>query len=920
MNEAEVRKQLDRMLGKRDWNVDNPAEVSIEFEMERKWGNISGPTVELYPTKEFADYLLYGRDRRPLALIEAKRTSKSPRSGQTQAAGYADNIKAEYGIDPFIFLSNGEDIWFWDRLRYPPRIVRGFFERDDLERLAYQRHSRRPLSAIRINHDIADRDYQAEAIKRICGGLEEGFRKFLLVMATGTGKTRTAMALIDVLIRSRWINTVLFLTDRKMLRDQSYGKRGFQGFFTEACGKVKSGNFDKTKRLYSATIQTMMECYRDISPGFFDLVISDECHRSIYNKWKDVLTYFDAIQIGLTATPSDWMDRDTFRFFDCHDGAPTFNYDYRTAVDEKWLVPFIPYHAKTSFQIKGIREDEIPPAVKKKLVEEGRTLDELNFEGTEFERRFTNTGTHEAMVREFMEVCLKDESGVLPGKTIIFAMTKNHAYRLQETFDRLYPSYKGRLAEVITCDDSRADTFLPRFENNRFPLVAISVDMLDTGVDIREVVNLVFAKPIFSKIKFWQMIGRGTRTLESTDIKDWCRDKKNFLVIDHWNNFEYFKMKPEGVAPKPEESLPTRVFKIRLNKLRYFLKEEDSEGLKIVKQELIDSIDALPRDSVTVRESRHLLDRVLSDLFWENIDTDFLIKEIAPLLRYTDHVNYLEYSFLLKCEKLELAILTADKERQLVLKDSIKEDLKLLPMTLRVVKVHEDAVYRASSDAFWDTINRQSVGFMKRELVPIMRYRRKAERRLVELDLDDAIIERHWIEFGPGGEGEYVHIYKEKVERRINELAEKDPTIIKLKKDEPISVEDIGRLEETLNSPELYINEENLRDAYRQPEGTFTQFIKMILGTFEFPTAEEKIAESFDAFIVRKNYFNADQTRFLRVVKSVFLEKARRREALALADLYEAPFDAFGEEAADRLFQKEELEEIVKFFNQLPVV
>ena len=921
MNEAEVRKQLDRMLGKRNWHVDNPTEVGVEFEMERRWGgNIAGPTAELYPNREFADYILYGRDRRPLALIEAKRTSKSPLSGKTQASGYAENIKEEYGIDPFIFLSNGEDIWFWDRVRYPPRIVRGFFERDDLERLAHQRRSRRPLSTIRINPDIADRDYQAEAIKRVCGGLEEGFRKFLLVMATGTGKTRTAMALIDALIRSRWINTVLFLTDRKMLRDQSYGQRGFQGFFTEACGKVKSGNFDKTKRLYAATIQTMMECYRDISPGFFDLVISDECHRSIYNKWKDVLTYFDAIQIGLTATPSDWMDRDTFRFFDCHDGAPTFNYDYQTAVDEKWLVPFIPYHAKTSFQIKGIREDEIPPAVKKKLVEEGRTLDELNFEGTEFEKRFTNTGTHEAMVREFMEVCLKDESGVLPGKTIIFAMTKNHAYRLQDTFDRLYPSYKGRLAEVITCDDSRADTFLPRFENNRFPLVAISVDMLDTGVDIREVVNLVFAKPIFSKIKFWQMIGRGTRTLESTDIKDWCREKKNFLVIDHWNNFEYFKMKPEGAAPKPEESLPSRVFKVRLKKLRYFLKEGDAEGLKIVKQELIDSIDALPRDSVTVRENRHLLDRVLSDLFWENIDTDFLIKEIAPLLRYTDHVNYLEYSFLLKCEKLELALLTADKERQLVLKDSIKEDLKLLPMTLRVVKVHEDAVYRASSDAFWDTINRQSVDFMKRELVPIMRYRRKAERRLVELDLDDAIIERRWIEFGPGREGEYVHIYREKVERRIYELAEKDPTIIKLKQDDEISVEDIERLEETLNSPELYINEENLRDAYRQPEGSFTQFIKMILGTFEFPTAEEKIAESFDAFIVRKNFFNADQTRFLRVVKSVFLEKARRQEALALADLYEEPFDAFGEEAADHLFKKEELEEIVEFFNKLSEV
>ncbi|MFH1038132.1 MAG: DEAD/DEAH box helicase family protein, partial [PVC group bacterium] len=577
MHEAEVRKELDRLLDLRNWHVKNPAEVSVEFEMERRWGkNISGPTTELYPNKEFADYLLYGRDRKPLALIEAKRTSKNPRSGQTQAAGYADNIKAEYDFDPFIFLANGEDIWFWDRLRYPPRIVRGFFERDDLERLDYQRCSRRPLSAIQINPEIADRDYQAEAIKRVFNGLEKGFRTFLLVMATGTGKTRTAMALIDALIRARWINTVLFLADRKMLRDQAYGLRGFQGFFTEACGKVKSGRFDKNKRLYAATIQTMMECYREISPGFFDLVISDECHRSIYNKWKDVLTYFDAIQVGLTATPSDWVDRDTFRFFDCPEKAPTFNYDYQTAVDEKWLVPFIPYHAKTSFQIKGVREDQIPPAVKKKLVEEGRTLDELNFEGTEFEKRFTNTGTHEAMVREFMEVCQKDESGVLPGKTIIFAMTKNHAYRLLETFDRLYPSYKGRLAEVITCDDARADTFLSRFENNRFPLVAISVDMLDTGVDIREVVNLVFAKPVFSKIKFWQMIGRGTRTLEPAALKEWCREKRNFLVIDHWNNFEYFKMKPEGVAPKPEESLPTRVFKVRVEKLRYFMKEKDS--------------------------------------------------------------------------------------------------------------------------------------------------------------------------------------------------------------------------------------------------------------------------------------------------------------------------------------------------------
>ncbi len=920
MNEAEVREELDRLLGMRNWHVDNPAEVILEFEMERRWGNgIAGPTAELYPNREFADYLLRGRDRKPLAIIEAKRTRINPRSGQVQAAGYADNIKDEFGIDPFIFLANGEDIWFWDRVNYPPRIVQGFFERDDLERLLQHRRNRRPLSTIRIKPEIADRDYQIEAVRRVFVGLENGHRKFLLVMATGTGKTRTVMALIDALIRARRINTVLFLTDRKMLRDQAYGQRGFQGFFTEASGKIKSGNFDKTKRLYAATIQTMMECYRDILPGFFDLVISDECHRSIYNKWKDVLTYFDGIQVGLTATPSDWVDRDTFRFFNCSEKAPTFNYDYQTAVDEKWLVPFIPYHAKTSFQIKGIGEDEIPPAVKKKLVEEGLTLEELNFEGTEFERRFTNTGTHEAMVREFMEVCHKDESGVLPGKTIIFAMTKNHAYRLQETFDRLYPSYKGRLAEVITCDDSRADTFLSRFENNRFPLVAISVDMLDTGIDIREVVNLVFAKPVFSKIKFWQMIGRGSRTLMPEALKDWCREKRNFLIIDHWNNFEYFQMKPEGKPPRPAESLPTRVFKVRLKKLKYFIGKKDDAGIEKVKKELIDSIEALPRDSITVRESRHILDRALSDVFWATIDTDFLYKEIAPLLRYTDNVNFLEYSFLLKCEKLELSLLTEDREAIPAIKDSIKEDLKLLPMSLRVVKAREESIYRAASDAFWDDLDLETIGFLKKEIVPIMRFRRPYERKLVELDLDDEIIERRWIEFGPGGEGEYVHIYKEKVEKKIRELAEKEPAIIKLKKDEPITDEDIGKLEKTLNSPELYINEDNLRDAYQQPEGTFAQFIRMILGKFKFPTAEEKIAESFDAFIVLKNYFNADQIRFLRVVKSVFLEKARRNESLALSDLYDDPFTAFGIDAADRLFRKEELKEIVNFFNQLQI-
>ncbi len=887
--------------------------------MDKVWGQGIAEPQEAYGTQhEYADYLLLGRNELPLAIVEAKRTSKNARMGQRQADGYADNIKAKYGIEPFIFLTNGEDILFWDRQRYPPRLVYGFFERRDLERLFFQRQEAvKNLIDVKINPDIADRDYQAEAIRTILGGLQNGRRKFLLVMATGTGKTRTAMATIDCLLKAKRINNVLFLTDRKILRDQAYGKKGYQGFFTESCGKITSGNFNAEKRLYAATIQTMMECYKDISPGFFDLVIADECHRSIYNKWKDVLSYFDSIQIGLTATPAQFIERDTFRFFEVEKDLKGnfFNYSYQKAVEEKHLLPFVPYHAKTSFQIKGLREDEIPAAVKKKLVEEGKTLDELNFEGTEFEKRFTNTGTHEAMVREFMEVCTKDDTGTLPGKTIIFAMTKNHAYRLLEAFDQLYPQYKGRLAEVIVSEDSRADNFLGRFENDSYPRIAISVDMLDTGVDVREVVNLVFAKPVFSKIKFWQMIGRGTRTLDKNNMKPWCPHKENFLIIDHWNNFEYFGEKPEGEAPAIEDAITSRVFKAKINRLRVYLHRKDEEQIESIKKELQDMITLLPKDSISVKERKDVLQRLASPEFWMNIDTDYLYDQVSPLMRFLEDVNYNEYSFILKCEQLELALLNKDERKIFDLKVAVKEDLQLLPMTLQVVKRQEETVFKVSSDAFWGTLNINNIREAKKKLAPIMKYKRKDEREIIKFDLDDQVIERKWIEFGPNGEGEYVHVYKEKVEKRIKDLADHSQAIVKIRNDEPVNDQDLKDLEDTLNSPDLFITEDKLRETYSQPQGTLVQFIKAIFGKYKFKSQEEQIAESFDAFIVAHN-FNTDQTRFLRVIKTVFMAKIRRHELLEIDDFYEGPVEAFGVGAVERLFSKEDLKEVVEFFNQ----
>ena len=925
MNEYQTRKEfIDKALLKARWQKEGECRFVEEFHMEKKLSNRNRKDIvvdpeEHYETKnEYADYLLLGRDEQPIAIVEAKKTSKNARLGQQQANGYADNIKNKYGVEPFIFLTNGEDILFWDREQYPPRQVYGFFERKDLERLMFQKTEVvKSLSSIKINPGIAGRDYQIEAIRTVFSGIEQRYRKFLLVMATGTGKTRTAMAIIDGLIKAKRITNVLFLADRKVLRDQAYGKKGFQGYFTESCGKIKSGKFNDEKRLYAATIQTMMECYKDISPGFFDLVIADECHRSIYNKWKDVLSYFDSIQIGLTATPAQFIERDTFRYFDVDLtnklSKNFFNYSYETAIEEKHLLPFVPYHAKTSFQIQGLHEDDIPSAVKKKLVEEGKTLDELNFEGTEFERKFTNTGTHEAMIREFMEVCYKDDTGTLPGKTIIFAMTKNHAYRLLDAFDRLYPQYKGRLAEVIVSDDSRSDNFLSRFENESIPRIAISVDMLDTGVDIREVVNLVFAKPVFSKIKFWQMIGRGTRTLDRYNIKYWCPEKENFLIIDHWNNFENFGEKPEGVILKIEDAITTRVFKAKVDRLRIYVQRSDKEQTSYVINELRDMIDLLSLDSISVKEKKDVIQHVNNDKFWKNIDTDYLYNHVAPLMRFLENINYDEYSFILKCEQLEIALLNQDDRKRLGLKDSIREYLQLLPLTLQVVKKHEAEILKASADQFWNNLTVGNIHEIKINLSSIMRYKQKTQKELILFDLDDTIVERKWIEFGPNGEGDYVHIYREKVEKRVKELAEQEPAIVKIKRDEPVTEKDIENLEETLNSPELYITEEKLKEAYNQPFGTLLQFIKSIFGKYKFKSREQEISESFDAFLISHNY-NTDQTRFLRVIKNVFLSRIRKQKPIKIDDFYEGPVEAFGADAADRYFTNDQIKEIIDFF------
>jgi len=366
LTEKQTRKRIiDTLLDKAGWNLNNLQDVVEEFQIDGAGGYFSplaqgGPILN---PSGYSDYLLLDRAGDPLAIVEAKKTSRDPIAGKKQAEDYADNIKRIEEIEPFIFLTNGYEVWFWNRQNYAPSIVHGFFTRNDLERIRHQNNFRKNLHNIEIKPSIVDRDYQIEAIKRICEGLNRNRRKFLLVMATGTGKTRTAMGLVDVLMRAGWAERVLFLVDREALSKQA--KDAFvEHLPNESFCYIQGGEISTTSKLFVSTIQSMVGCFHTISPGFFDVIIADECHRSIYNKWKDVLSYFHAIQIGLTATPSDFIERDTFKHFGCENNVPIFNYSYEHALKDRCLVDFRPpYAAKTNFQIKGIRGQELPISI-----------------------------------------------------------------------------------------------------------------------------------------------------------------------------------------------------------------------------------------------------------------------------------------------------------------------------------------------------------------------------------------------------------------------------------------------------------------------------------------------------------------------------------------------------------------------------
>ena len=572
LSEFSTRKiYIDAMLLGMDWELEGPdSDVSQEYEVEGMAG-VPGQ-------KGYADYVLWGRDGKPLAVVEAKKACKDPNTGRTQAKLYADCLELRFGQRPVMFTTNGFDTFFWDDKGGPQRKVSRIFSKTDLERIIERRTSRLPLESITISNAITDRYYQQAAIRSVCEEISRGVRKHLLVMATGTGKTRTAASLVDVLSRGHHITNVLFLADRTALVSQA--KDDFKTYLPNmSLCNLCANKDDASARIVFSTYPTIMnaidrEKSKDggmlFSPAHFDLIVIDESHRSIFKKYRAIFEYFDAILLGLTATPKTEVARNTYEFFELENGVPTYAYDYDTAVHQDHvLVPYYNYEVTTKFLSEGITYEDLSDEDKERyeddFTEDGVMPDSIPSQAlNDF---VFNQKTVDLVLQDLMERGIKVNGGERIGKTIIFAQNKRHAEFILERFNKLYPQYHGTWASRVVCDDSYAQTVIDNFkEAEKTPYIVVSVDMMDTGIDVPACVNLVFFKKVRSKTKFWQMIGRGTRLcpeLTCTDLieREEYTGKKRFLIFDYCGNFEYFRQVKHTTEGEVPISLSENIFR-----------------------------------------------------------------------------------------------------------------------------------------------------------------------------------------------------------------------------------------------------------------------------------------------------------------------------------------------------------------------
>lgn len=865
------------------------------------------------------DYVLWGDDGKPLAVVEAKRTSREPRVGQNQAKLYADCLEQAHHQRPIIFYTNGFETWIWDDLEYAPRKIYGFYKKDELSLLIQRRTTRKSLSESEINKEIAGRYYQIEAIRSIGKVLENGGRESLLVMATGSGKTRTAAAIVDLLSKCNWAKRVLFLADRTALVYQA------RNAFTNYLPNLPNVDLTREKdtidaRVVFSTYQTMInqidnafdDNQRHFSIGHFDVVIFDEIHRSVYNRYRAIFEYFDGYRIGLTATPKSEADRDTYQLFNLEPGIPTYAYELDQAVGDNFLVPPKGISVPIKFQREGIKYAELSREEQLKYEEEftdpitGEFPDEIN--SSALNNWLFNSGTVDKVIAHLMENGIKVAGGDRLGKTIIFARNHKHAKFIEERFNIQYPEYKGHFCKVIDNFEEYAYDILKRFsEKESSPHIAISVDMLDTGIDVPEAVNLVFFKPIRSRTKYWQMIGRGTRLC--INLFEPGADKKEFIVFDFCENFEFFGNKPDGVEGNLGKSLSQRLFEARL-KLTAILQEQDNEELKQfgeeIQQHLFKQVLELNDESFLVRQHWRIVERFKDRHQWNalsDLDMKVLIDHIAPLITETGE-DELAKRFDLLCYQIQLGLLTRGLPPDYCL-NNVKQIGAKLSKKGAVPAVGEKMplIKEIQEKRYWSDISVLKTEQLRIDLRNLIKFIDKDQGIIVYTQFDDeysGVAEEHQILRGAND----LEAYKKRVSQYI--LSNKNNLIIhKLRNNVPITSSELKALDKMLFEQGELGSKEKFEEAYgSQPLG---KFIRSIVG-LEVSAAKEALSK-----FINSPALNPQQIRFVDTI----IQFLSANGTIDPGALFSPPFSDISPNGLIAVFNEEQSSEIVSLLDRV---
>ncbi len=824
----------------------------------------------------YADYVLFGDDGKPLAVIEAKKTCKDVSEGRHQAQLYAELLQKKYGTYPTIFLTNGFETRIIEQ-NYPERPVSFIYAKKDLQHQHYKHLHKTPLTNITINPKITDRYYQKNSILAVCEEFQQNKRKALLVMATGSGKTRTVISLIDILSKHNWVKNVLFLADRNALIRQA--KRAFAtNLPTLTAVNLGEENRKKpiTARAVFSTYQTMINAIDDtkdedgkklFTPGHFDIIIVDEAHRSIYNKYKDIFTYFDAHIVGLTATPKEDIDKNTYEIFELENGIPTSGYDLEQAVADGHLVDFVTIESAFKFIQEGIAYNDLSEEEKEEYEryftdEDGNIPESIN--PSALNDWVFNEDTIKQVLAIVMENAIRIEHGSKIGKTIIFAKNHKHAEKIYEVFGKQYPSYPPGYCQVIDNRINYAEDLIDEFSKpNALPQIAISVDMLDTGIDVPEILNLVFFKKVLSKAKFWQMIGRGTRLCPG--LLD-GEDKTEFYIFDFCGNFEFFRVCSKGKEPAVQKSVQERIFNLKteiiyqLQDIAFVDNKEFMEYRADLIQDNVRKIQALNKENTMVRQHLRYVElyseeQAFAGLTYEN--TLDLEEHIAPLiLPESDESSAVFFDSLLYA--LELANLQGvdDKRHKRDLRIKISALTKIT--TIPEITKKSAIIKSVLTPGYLDIAEITDFEHIRTELRSLMKYIENTSRGSYSTHFEDEYRGTIWNV--SDDKNTYLTDFQKKeyieaVTRHIKDH-EKEPAITKLKTNIPLNQDDIERLEEILWK-ELGSKEEYDCVTDNKPLGVF---VRSIVG-LDMNAAKA----AFSEFLTDEN-LNAQQRYFVNKI------------------------------------------------------